>query len=327
MNNISSAELGVIHAGQVNATLDPGLVMRIGIPHSGGALTFHAFTQSFPSMVSASAFWNGAANKFQFPQATNLSEVNFALDSAGFSAMRLWQMKGKQNGIAGIFPWTYSQYVELAGISGANWWSQPDLCCEPEIARNQQEIDYRIDATATLLEGTLRVVYAWQNELAKTCNANTVSNLLKPPVPVIQGWTASDYLRSLDLLQSVWERWEPWLAPPALIGIGSVCRRNLHHPVHGLYAILDALEGKLPKGSRLHCFGAKGECLSRLKMLDWVASSDSMAFDLISRIKSHREGVSNTISRRSEEMTRWMTSANNRIKPSVGDQFRLGFVN
>lgn len=102
--------------------------------------------------------------------------------------------------MAGVFPWSYTQYVELAGLLGFNWWSQPDLCCENEIASSQAEIDYRINATATLLEGTLRVVYDWQNELAKTCSAQTVASMIHPPVPVIQGWSAGDYQRSLDLL-------------------------------------------------------------------------------------------------------------------------------
>ncbi|BFG80658.1 hypothetical protein PTKU46_86920 [Paraburkholderia terrae] len=58
------------------------------------------------------------------------------------------------------------QYVELASLSGASWVAQPDMCCEPAIASNQDAIDYRVNATATLLEGMLQVVYAgktnWQ---------------------------------------------------------------------------------------------------------------------------------------------------------------------
>ena len=315
--------IGGMPTGQVNAVLEQDLVMRVGVPHKGGRLAFHAFNEGYPVMVSANAFWNASLNRFQMPKATDLSELDFALDSAGYTAMKLWQTKGTQSGMASIFPWKYEQYVEFASESGAAWWSQPDLCVEPEIAPSQEEIDFRINATATLLEGVLRVVYAWQNELARTCNSNVVANLLKPPLPVLQGWKASDYLRSLELMQAVWERWEPWLAPPALIGIGSVCRRNLKHPDHGLFAILAALEGNIPQGSRVHLFGVKGSCLSELKMLDWVASADSMAYDFGARIKSHKAGVSNTIAHRSVEMSNWMRSALDRIKPSVGDQFRL----
>lgn len=156
-----------------------------------------------------------------YPRATDLQEVDFALASAGFTAMQLWKAKGTQLGMAGVFPWTYAQYVELASMSGASWWSQPDLCCEPEIAANREEVDYRVRATATLLEGVLRIVYGWQNELARTCSPRTVASMLPPPVPVIQGWSPDDYLRSLDLLDKVWSRWQPWLAAPALMGVGS----------------------------------------------------------------------------------------------------------
>ncbi len=308
---------------QINAHLGDDMMMRVGLPNKGGRLTFHAFNEGYPVMVSASAFWNPATSCFQIPDACNLHELDLALDSAGFTAMKLWKAKGAQPGIANVFPWRLEQYVELASLMGVSWWSQPDLCCEPEIASSQAEIDYRIDATATLLEGTLRMVYEWQNALARSCTATVVANMIKPPVPVLQGWSSGDYLRSLDLMMQVWERWQPWLAAPALIGVGSMCRRTLKHPSHGLHAILASLEGQLPAQSRLHLFGVKGGCLSELKMLDFVASADSMAYDFGARVKAHRAGRSNTVAHRTAEMTRWMSAAAQRIKPAFGDQFRL----
>jgi hypothetical protein len=312
---------------QRNAHLQEELAMRVGVPHKGGQLTFHAFQGSFKVMVSASAFWNPASNSFKVPAATNLEEVDLALDSAGYTAMKLWQTKGRQKGLGGVFPWRLGQYIDLASQLRAGWWSQPDLCCEPQIASNQTEVDFRVNATATLLEATLRQLYEFQNELASKAHAWTprsIANEFKPPVPVLQGWVASDYLRSLDLLMDIWQRWQPWLATPVLIGVGSVCRRSLKHPTHGLYAILAALEGRLPPGSRLHLFGVKGSCLSELKMLDWVASADSMAYDMGARMKALKAGHSNSMDHRSVEMTQWMQAAAERIRPSVGDQFRLG---
>lgn len=323
MDHISRPATGQMPVQQLNAFLNDELVMRVGIPHRGGKLAFHAFNQDYPVMVSANAFWDLDKGCFRIPDATDLSEMDVALDSAGFTAMNLWKSRGAQKGMAGVFPWSYAQYVELASMLSPSWWSQPDLCCEPEIAHNQEVIDYRINATATLLEGVLRVLYEWQNELAKTCSANVVANMLKPPVPVIQGWSTSDYLRSLELLMAVWERWQPWLDTPALIGVGSICRRNLNHPTHGLYSILSALEGELPNGARLHLFGVKGASLSELKMLDWIASADSMAYDFGARVKARQEGVSNTIANRSAEMTRWMGAAKSRMIARPGDQFRL----
>lgn len=140
-----------------------------------------------------------------------------------------------------------------------------------------------------------------------------------------KGWSVADYERSLELLQRVWERWEPWLAPPALIGVGSVCRRDLMHPTHGLYAILAGLEGKLPAGSLLHLFGIKGSSLEKIKMMDFVASCDSMAWDCSARRNAFKNGISNTIAHRTEHMDNWMSSATQRMQPAKGDQFRMHF--
>lgn len=318
---------GDLPSEQINAHLEEGLQMRVGVPHRSGKLAFHAFNQAYPVMVSANAFWDERACAFKFPEATDLSETDFAMDSAGFTAILNFQRKGRQRGMAGVFPWTYAQYVEFATQSGARWWSQPDLCCEPEVAADQEQVHYRVHATATLLEGCLRVLYQWQNDLSRQgWSAGAIANALRPPVPVLQGYRVSDYLRSLELLVQVWERWTPWLSMPKLIGLGSVCRRDLRHPEHGLYAILAGLEGELPEGSRLHLFGVKGQCLDELKMYDWIASADSMAYDFGARQAAFKAGVSNTIAHRSEAMTTWMTRAAQRLKPSAGDQFRFNFV-
>ena len=37
---------------QLNAHVDDGLLIRGGIPHSGGKLAFHAFERGFAGMVS-----------------------------------------------------------------------------------------------------------------------------------------------------------------------------------------------------------------------------------------------------------------------------------
>ena len=100
-------------------------------------------------------------------------------------------------------------------------------------------------------------------------------NTIPIPVPVIQGRRISDYLRSLELMMAVWERWQPWIDAPRLIGLGSVCRRNLEDREEGLYAILAGLEGRLPPEAALHLFGAKGRYLSHVKMYDWIAGADS----------------------------------------------------
>ena len=274
-------------------------------------------------MVSASAFWREDKGCFKIPEHTNLHELDLALDSGGFVSGMLFKKKGKQRGIAGIYPWSLSQYVELANSMGVNWWSQPDFCVEEAIAATPEEVDYRINATATMLEATLRLVYEWQNELAKTCSSTTVANLIKPPVPILQGFSVENYQRSAEMLMAVWSRWQPWLDAPTLIGVGSVCRRSVKHPTHGLNAILAGLEGLIPESSKVHMFGIKGTVLSELKMLPWVASADSMAWDFGARVKARKAGCSNTMAHRSREMSEWMQKAASRLKPTAGDQFRL----
>lgn len=307
--------------GQINAHLSDEMVMRVGIPHRGGKLAFNACTKEYAAMVSANAFWSQTKQEFSFPEYTDLSELDFAMDSAGYVAMLMLKKKGKQAGMAGIFPWSMSQYVEFATSCGSSWWSQPDLCVEPELAGSEDEIQFRIKATATLLEGALQTLYAWQNELVKTCSARTIANMLKPPVPVIQGWDAAHYEQSLELMTRVWERWEPWLGAPALIGVGSVCRRSLKHPTHGLYAVLERLRPLIPQTSRLHLFGVKGGCLGEMASNSWIASADSMAFDLGARIKAHQRGHSNSMVHRCAEMDRWMRAALARI--STGSDARI----
>lgn len=311
---------------QINALIDTDLTIRVGVPHKGGHLAIHAFENDYQTMVSANAFWNQNSQEFKWPEHSPLYETNFALDSGGYTALKLFQSKGKQSGIAGIFPWTLAQYVEFASLQSPSWWSQPDLCCEPEIATNQDEVDFRVNATATLLEATLRVVFQWQCQLANQgWSPRMIVNQINPPVPVIQGWGADDYLRSLNLLKQVWSRWEPWFAPPKLIGLGSVCRRDLHDPQHGLYAILSAIEPHLPEGSRLHLFGVKGAALSKISALDSIASTDSMAYDFGARVKAHRQGFSNTLLHRATEMTRWMEAAQQKLHDANGDQLRFRF--
>jgi hypothetical protein len=68
---------------QLNAHPGDELVMRIGIPHRGGRLAFHAFQNEYPAMVSASAFWDGRGGRFIIPEHSNIHELDFARSTAG----------------------------------------------------------------------------------------------------------------------------------------------------------------------------------------------------------------------------------------------------
>lgn len=297
--------------------------MRVGVPHRSGKLAFHAFEREYPVMVSANAFWDRERREFKVPQATDLEMCDVALDSAGYVAMSTFERHGKQEGLGGFFPWTLSQYLSFPSTLGASWYSAPDLCTES--ASNDDEVLYRVNATATMLEACMRQLYHWHEELSKTCNARTIANLLPPPVPVLQGRDVASYQLSAELTQRVWERWQPWVAPPALMGVGSVCRRAVSHPKHGLLNVLAGLEGHLPEKTRLHLFGVKGAALSHIKNMPWIASADSMAYDVGARRKAFEGGFSNTVAHRARVMSTWMEGAANRIRPAPGDQARLPF--
>ncbi|MGF6604746.1 hypothetical protein P3T23_009502 [Paraburkholderia sp. GAS448] len=318
--------VGVIPDRQINAPIGDEMVMRTGIPHRGGKLAVHAFESGYPAMVSANAFFNHKTGRFDVPDISPLQDVDVALDSAGFVAMMNFKSKGKQAGVGGIYPWSYAAYLELAFLLRPTWYSSMDLCCEPEATNGGIDTDWRIRATATMLEALLQIIEKWQADYAlEGVRSVTIANDLKPPVPICQGFELDEYLKSLDLTMEVWDR-HAWLAPPSLMGLGSVCRRDLHHPKHGLFAILDGLEGRLPKGTKLHLFGVKGAALEGVKMYSHiVASCDSMAWDYGARQAAFRLGISNNMVHRAEKMDAWMNTAIERMRPKSGDQFRLAF--
>jgi hypothetical protein len=85
-----------------------------------------------------------------------------------------------------------------------------------------------------------------------------------------------DYLRCMDLLSV-----DDW---PDLVGLGSVCRRNLHGP-DGIATIVEALDRVLPPNVKLHLFGVKGGAISEFGDHPRLASIDSMAWDFGVRCK------------------------------------------
>jgi hypothetical protein len=108
----------------------------------------------------------------------------------------------------------------------------------------------------------------------------TVDNLLRlrdlgpdlPVIPVLQGWTVSDYLRCADLYDQAGID----LAAEPLVGVGSVCRRQATTQTETLLTVLHA------RGiTRLHGFGVKIGGLLRCGHL--LTSADSMAWSFAAR--------------------------------------------
>lgn len=285
-----------------NAWLDDGLTLRVGVPHFNGALPAHCAEQDMPIMVSAGAYWRAKRGEFAEPgmYGWTTDATNVALDSAGFVAMRLWAEKGPQAGMEKTYPWTLAQYLQLVTDVQPRWWSAPDACCEPAVAGDDAAVRARMAMTRRLLEQTLVGTAA--------LHAQYPGLPLRPPVPVLQGWTLDHYARSLEETLMSWEvftRGTRFERQPTLVGIGSVCRRDLRHPEHGLWSVLDWVAKRLPSGIKLHLYGVKGQAMAELRHFPMVASVDSMAWDFGARISARKAGVSNTLERRVAHLDRW----------------------
>lgn len=232
--------------------------LRVGIPLTGGRLLAAAREAGYAVLFSANAFFvpyskgherEGYFRKFKDIDAEQFAGVDAALDSAGFVAAARY----------GDYRWTPEQYIELASAFPWAWYASMDYCCEPQVANDRPLRILRLAATAGML---------WRlNSLADDRG-------IKRPMPILQGWTAKEYVESI--------RMTPLAQWPDLVGVGSVCRRHLHGP-DGLYAILAAIDRELPPHVKLHLFGVKSSALGQLASHPRVASSDSMAWDFGAR--------------------------------------------
>lgn len=256
--------------------------IRLGIPLVGGQLPRAAREIGAPVLVSANALAVYKKNHNQrefvrFRSSPDLDNLDCALDSAGFVA---WAHYGE-------FPWTVENYVSLAASRPWAWWAQMDACCEKEIASSRDAVRMRQAETVRLLT-ECRLV-------AKYMGAS-------PPMPVLQGDRPSDYVWCLDQMNIEGEN---------LIGVGSMCRRNVNG-INGLLAVVDALDRVLPNSVRLHLFGVKSNGVSALSSHDRIGSIDSMAWDVDARC-SGRKGDGATMSVRISAMNRWYSMQKLRI--------------
>jgi hypothetical protein len=229
-----------------------------------------------PLLLSANALWDHRRGRFRLPS-PRLAGADIALDSAGFVAMIRY----------GGYRWPVQDYAALAAAWPWAWWAAMDYCCEPEIAADRGEVIRRVHLTAERLADCIEAA----EEAASP-----------PPMPVLQGREPDDYALSAGLTaEAIAGRW------PALVGVGSVCRRAVHGP-DGLFAVVARLDRELPPGVRLHLFGVKGAALARFH--DWprVASTDSQAWDLAARWRCRKSGESCTAEVRAEEAALWLAS-------------------
>lgn len=254
--------------------------LRLGLPLVGGQIPQAARSLGALTLVSANALARyGADRSFRGfrHDCPDLDGLDVALDSAGFVA---WAHYGD-------YPWTVEQYVGLAGARPWAWWAQMDACCEPEVAGSRDAVRLRQSETIRLLAECRRVAH----------DAGVTA-----PMPVLQGWRASDYVWHADRID---------LDGATLVGVGSMCRRNVHG-TDGLVAVVDALDRVLPANVGLHLFGVKSDGLEALAQHPRVASVDSMAWDVEAR-RVGREGDGCTMAVRTQAMGRWYRAQTTRM--------------
>ncbi|CAG9235817.1 conserved hypothetical protein [Paraburkholderia tropica] len=254
-----------------------GVQVRVGIPVTGGQLVAAARGRQYPVLFSANAFARtyprqheraGGFRQFSLPDPSQFDGLDAALDSAGFVAAARY----------GDYRWTVEDYYELVAAYPWTWHAAMDYCVEEEVARDRPMRLLRIAATAHMLG---------------QCNTEARRRGLALPMPVLQGWQPDEYRLCAE--------WLPVIEWPALVGLGSVCRRSVHGP-DGILAILDAIDRILPAHVRLHLFGVKSEALAILKNHPRVHSVDSMAWDFAAR---RARPTGRTMKFRIEQMQEW----------------------
>jgi hypothetical protein len=248
------------------------IVVRAGVPQPSGALVHAAYAAKLPVLFSANAFAkskDGEFKGFNLKAAQNLpKDMDAALDSAGFVAAVRY----------GDYRWTTSQYYDLVASRDWAWHAAMDFCVEPPVAGAVSVRKTRLAATA---------LGYWR------CVNEAKLRGVKLPMPVLQGWFPEDYVRCAEMLAIA-----DW---PDLVGIGSVCRRNIAGP-DGIATILRTLDDILPKHVKFHLFGVKGGAVKELGSHPRFASIDSMAWDYSCRV-ANRTG--RTQEGRSKAMTAW----------------------
>lgn len=264
----------------------------VGLPHlREGPILQRARALQTTALISANGLSRWVAKRgwrewsgWRTEQLGNAGDLaGLCLDSAGFVAASRY----------GGFPWTLADYVALAAAHPFQWWASADYCVEHEIAADREEVTDRLSRTIRANRDCWRL--ASDHGIAESM------------MPVIQGRTPTDYERCADALSGLFR-------PGALLGVGSMCRRDIHGP-EGLIAVIDHLDRVLPAGIRLHAFGVKGTALPfLLPYRHRVASIDSQAYGVGARRAALRGGTSKTDAFVANHLEQWVDAQRARLK-------------
>ena len=246
------------------------MIVRVGVSRSLRRLRGVCESIKAPMMLSAGSLIDYRHGGLKVPNC--LIGADVALDSAGFVAMKVH---------GGTYPWSCAQYLDVVEKLKPTWYASRDYCVEPELIDSPLERARRIERTVS--------------EYLKLCGL-AENRGLSMPIPVLQGWYAEEYLKCAELMG----------IRKGLVGVGSVCRRNLRGK-DGLGSILDALTNL---GLRLHLFGVKGAALKSIRSdMFWskcVVSTDSHAWDFSARKKGIR-----TLDGRITHLKQWYSKITN----------------
>lgn len=181
--------------------------------------------------------------------------TTFALDSGGFTEL---QMFGRWTLTAEQYAEEVGRYIGFYGKTLC-WVAPQDWMCEPIV------LSGGIAARGVVFAGTGLTVIDHQRKTVK--NFIQLRKLLgEIVIPVLQGWSLSDYWRCQDLYKKAGVD----LVQCETVGVGSVCRRQSTNDATRIMSTLSA------DGLRLHGFGFKKGGLKSCHEL--MASADSTAW-------------------------------------------------
>jgi hypothetical protein len=255
----------------------------VGLPHlNEGPILQRARLLQQPVLISANCLsrWSRARGwpawqGFQTQMLRNAHGLpSLDLDSGGYvCAVRY-----------GGMPWTVDQYMALAASYPFRRFASIDWCVEPELAGDREAVLDRIS----------RTIRANRDCRDRALDLGIIDRFM----PVIQGRRPDDYIRCADALS-----WS--LVPGTVIGVGSMCRREISGP-EGLVAVIEHLDRHLPASIRLHAFGVKGSALPYLTpFAHRLASIDSQAYGIAARHDARRRRVSKSDELVATHLERW----------------------
>ncbi|GAA4439744.1 hypothetical protein GCM10023170_011670 [Phytohabitans houttuyneae] len=192
------------------------------------------------------------------------ARMHWALDSGGFSELQLY---GEWRTTAKDYVAAVRRYDEEIGNLG--WAAPQDWMCEPIIISGGVANGVRFAGTGLSVEEHQRRTVANFIELTELWGCDWDS----PFMPVLQGYHRDDYLRCWDLYAAAGVD----LRNFAVVGLGSVCRRQAADEIGEIVRALLALDDELP----VHGFGVKLRGLDKYGHL--LNTADSMAWSYEAR--------------------------------------------